>query len=85
MINALNKAIVSQQNMLEWAKPNTRTEVLSVQNLNLIRRVTDVLLAASEQIPFQLFGSLELQAFVSTASGMVEKSKNEYLKQLSAV
>ncbi len=39
-----------------------------------------MLLMVSRQLPLEIFGSAEFEAFVDCAGGTIDKSKTEYLK-----
>lgn len=50
-----------------------------------MRRVAGVFLAASLQIPLELLGAAEMEAFIDCCGCSVDKSKTEYLKLLPKV
>ncbi len=49
---------------------------------DLVRRVAGILLAASWQLPLDLLGAPEFEAFVDCCDGTLDKSKTEYIKLL---
>ena len=65
--------------------PVKRRRTFPKPKSNLKRRVSGVLLVASKQLSFELLGSPELEAYVSSAGASTEKSKKEYLKVLPDV
>lgn len=71
--------------MKRWIAPLSTQLTIVKDNLNVTRRVAGALLVASKQPPLHIFGNPELEAFVSTTDGVMEKSKTQYIRMLLAL
>ncbi len=84
----------AMERALERARRNQPTlpELFGVRNRepgrstyprrDVVRRVAGILLAASRQLPLDLLGAAQFEAFVDCCGGTVDKSKTEYVKLL---
>ena len=85
MERGLERARKSQPTLEEFGVHNREPEKSTHPSKDLVQRVTGVLLAASRQLPLDLLGAAEFEAFVDCFGGTVDKSKTEYVKLLPGV
>jgi len=88
-LEILNRAIsqkrASQSSMRQFIRTETAKPTPKSVSKDLVRSVCGILLAASRQVSFDVLGSPELEAFVSSAGGTIAKSKTVYVRLLPEV